>query len=320
MQIKTRTVAALLCMAVIPTLTVTTTAQADEASGIATEYTEYTEAQPIGQDVDGPADEFFLPTSIASSGVTSTEGFHGTGDIADAGPNVSFDPVPTGDPVWQPSSVFGTDQRTRVNGTTAFPNRSFARVSSSGGTCSGFLFGPDLVVTAGHCIHPGGTGRGTAFYSNVRVSPGQNGTSYPYGTCSATQLWTDVAWTESADPRQDWGAIRLNCKIGNTTGWIGMRWQTGSFNDQYANVRGYPAEKRPVNTMWTHGEPIRQTAGNQLFYTIDTSGGQSGSPVFIVDSGSQLAIAIHAYGTSNVAYNKGTRITRGLFDFLISLQ
>lgn len=239
----------------------------------------------------------FEGTGIVPEGITTTANE----------PEVA--PVPPVDPV-SPESVIGTDNRYQITSTTTYPYRAIALVTSNIGQCTGWLIGVDTVVTAGHCVHNG------AWATNVRVYPGRNGTSSPYGSCGAVRLYSVTGWTQSRNRDYDYGAIKLNCTIGNTTGWFGFRWQSSSMNGQPTYLAGYPGDKT-YGTLWRHDDQVRMSQTYRLYYSNDTYGGQSGSPVWNGLSGcSPCGIAIHAYGVDATGYNGGTRITQTVYNNL----
>jgi glutamyl endopeptidase len=86
----------------------------------------------------------------------------------------------------QAKSIIGVDSRSLVSATTTFPWRAIALVTFDGGRCTGWFISKDTVVTAGHCVHTGGTAG--KWQTNVRVYPGRNGTASPYGVCTAKRL------------------------------------------------------------------------------------------------------------------------------------
>ena len=220
----------------------------------------------------------------------------------------------TGD---SPDSVIPPDQRTRVNPTTGYPDRAIVYITKDDRHhCSGWMVSADTLVTAGHCLYNRG---GKAWYTNLKFFPGANGNVRPYGFATATQLWTDVNYTRSGDTRQDWGVVKLNRRIGDTTGWFGLRWQAQTYNGTTATVRGYPGDK-PHGQMWTMSGKIEDSQPNKLCYSHDTFGGQSGSPIYLSNN---TVIGIHTNGVSRFGLcpkrNAGTRITQGLFSVILNI-
>ena len=53
-----------------------------------------------------------------------------------------------------------------------------------------------------------------------------------------------------------------------------------------------------------------------MFYDIDTAGGQSGSPVYLIDNGGRYGIAVHAYGGATT--NSGTRIVGPVYGNMLA--
>lgn len=203
--------------------------------------------------------------------------------------------------------IIGQDRRERVY-TTYFPSRARVLITFSGGRCSGTLIGPNTVVTAGHCVHSGGSGGSWYATSSYLIYAGANGTSKPYGSCTAKSLHSVSGWSSSGNEEFDYGAIKLNCTIGNTVGWYGY---TSSVSTNLpAIIGGYPGDK-PL-TQWIHADKVRAITANQIFYSNDTTPGSSGSGVWW-DSNGAVLIGIHAYGTHGSSphslYNHGKRIT-----------
>lgn len=269
-------------------------------------------------------------TSVSSDGVVvaaSTEGVmigsaeayspsqEGTGKQATGKDRKAKDaPIPAATPDGEQvgiTSVIGADNRVRITETTTFPYRAIAKITSSIGGCTGWLIDANTVVTAGHCVYGSG-----GWADNVRVYPGRDGSDTPYGSCGATRLFSVNGWTSDRDPAYDYGAIKLNCSIGNQTGWFGYRWQSASLTGQATNLAGYPGDKA-FGTLWRDNDEVRITRERRLFYANDTYGGQSGSPVWNGGSDcARCAIAIHAYGVGETSYNGGTRITEAVFNNL----
>jgi glutamyl endopeptidase len=212
-------------------------------------------------------------------------------------------------------SVIGQDERTEVQDTTAYPYSAIVQIESDIGGCTGWLISPDTVVTAGHCVYDPNQHKWASY---ADVYPGRNGDNLPYGSAKAQTFYSVTGWTEDGDTHYDYGAIKLDWDIGNATGWFGYRWQSGSLDGTRENISGYPGDKT-YGTQWEDEDQIRKTTPAKLYYANDTYGGQSGSPVYQADYAGcgVCSIAIHTNGVyGNSSYNRGTRITREVFNNL----
>lgn len=224
-------------------------------------------------------------------------------------------------------SVIGTDSRTKVTTTTVYPSRAIAYLyivfpNNAAGSCTGWFIDPNTLATAGHCVYSKGDG---GWAKSIKVYPGANGNSAPYGYTVSKKLWSVTGWTTSTNWEYDYGAIQTTSSLGTTVGWFGLRWQSSNtFSGSYT-VRGYPGDK-PYRTMWTMSGSVYgfqyNSAYRKLWYKMDTAGGQSGSPVYhVYNSSCCYGVAIHAYGASTISgssYNSGTRITQAVYNNLVA--
>ncbi|MFL6690217.1 MAG: trypsin-like serine peptidase [Alphaproteobacteria bacterium] len=198
-------------------------------------------------------------------------------------------------PEWEASgagtdTVIGADRRVRMKTTTVFPRSATTYITfdqhGQSRTCSGWMISKDTVATAGHCLNSGPAG-GSVWSTNVKVYPGRNGSSSPYGSCDAKTLWSNDGWTKNGDEKFDYGAIKLNCTIGNTTGWYGMYWTSATLKGTASSTLGYPTDKLTA-TQWL----AKNCAGasgfqqchivvsqeQQLFYYNDTDPARMARP------------------------------------------
>lgn len=215
-----------------------------------------------------------------------------------------------------PDRVIGSDDRVQVVNTQTFPYSAVVYISTANGRCSGFMIGPAKVATAAHCLHYGG-----AWVTVNYVVPGKNGSSEPYGRCGVTNRLVTSGWTQGNSPDYDYGAVKLNCTIGYTTGWWGLYTNTNNwyFQGRGAVLTGYPGDK-PLGTMWQGEGAITSVFTRQFFYTNDTYRGASGSPLwaFHPEVANFLAEAVNAKEYDPPRDNSGTRITQEVFNNLVN--
>jgi V8-like Glu-specific endopeptidase len=210
-----------------------------------------------------------------------------------------------------PESVCLPDERQQVTTTSDAPwsaNCQLVITIRDGRQAigTGWLLGPRLVVTAGHCVHEGENGE---FFEKVEVIPGMNGPVRPFGSLTASQanLRASQEWKESGTLAMDYGAIILDEDFtagGSSPANLAIAVKS---NTQLTNLpvflSGYPADKL-FGTQWRDDDPILTVQEGRLKYMLDTFGGHSGSAVVSADD--KLVVGIHNYGGCP---NHCTRIT-----------
>jgi len=209
--------------------------------------------------------------------------------------------------------------------TDEYPSRAlvFVQIGESG-MCSGTLVSPDTVITAGHCLHPGD---GSDNWYSITVYPGYNAsasTPAVWGSCRGASLSVYTKWYEDGQEDYDLGAIRLDCTVGNTVGWLGVT--KNMPNKTPTRIIGYPGDKTP-GTQWGSGHYVRKKSSRQLFYENDTAGGMSGSGIWADFETSKLSgpciFGVHGYGFPHGSgphkyYNHGIRINNAVYNTIIS--
>jgi len=227
-----------------------------------------------------------------------------------------------------PDSIIGSDDRFKVTDTTYFPWSTVVKIHGNFSTltfdCSGWMLGQSTVVTAGHCIYDYGFTNTLA--TNVVVTPALNSdnpNSEPFGHCEANFAWYINLWKTTGDPKYDYGAYALNCRVGEQTGNLGYRVMTDAgINGARVNVVGYPLDKGG-STMWFGLGNVVGIATDFLFIDNDATGGQSGSPTWelIDDSCPVCVVAIYSGSDdNNPNQNVGVRVNNDVFDFLFVVQ
>ncbi|MBN2910980.1 trypsin-like serine protease [Polycladomyces sp. WAk] len=185
-------------------------------------------------------------------------------------------------------SVIGTDSREQITNTTSYPYRTivYIEVSFENGSvasCSGWLYDDNTVATAGHCVYDQTNG----WITSATVDPGRNGNYLPYGRAYATSAHSIAGWVNEGLEAYDFGALKLDRSIGNTTGTMGMRVEdtTFSYLGESVAVTGYPGDKHDQGyyySMWKGLGTVKDEGGQgkMIFYDVDTANGQSGAPVY----------------------------------------
>ena len=241
--------------------------------------------------------------------------------------DLGFPEIPLGEDDASPLVIIGDDDRILQDPTYLPPPSTVAQIrftkpNGTPGRCTGFLYSPSSLATAGHCVYSNQEEDGTlvqGWNSNFRVYPARNGSSLPFYHCNSGRPLSVTGWTQDANPLFDYGVIQLDeCGVdppGIYAGTMGLLVHEFSLDWVTATIIGYPAEAEPANTQWWHSGQIIESQSRQLLYEIDTTPGQSGSPVYVtLNSMHQCqnwcALAIHTWGPYG-AYelNRGTRIT-----------
>ena len=220
-----------------------------------------------------------------------------------------------------PYAVIGIDDRRAIPDTTDFPARAIVQilfVTASGvdRVCTGAMISRDTVLTAAHCLHEGT--QGGRLFRNFRVIPGRNVGAAPFGGCGARDVRVLRGWVEAPTPdagrTYDLGALKLDCVVGEATGWMGVRAIENREEGLAASVQGYASDRAPPGRQWVGEGDVRLLWAGKGFHTADTYGGTSGSPVTDPDAPHTL-FGIHTNGRHGsgawAEHNAFTRITPG---------
>ena len=217
--------------------------------------------------------------------------------------------------------IIGLDDRQPVPSTTTFPFSAICCLLvtyPNGQTLpmTGWLFWYDIVITAGHVVYNSSKG---GWATSITVIPGANGSSAPYGSAIGIMFASDAAWVNNGDRDYDWALIQISAGLGRSAGCFGLTYSNSSYVDTTVTIAGYPYEYEKTREMWYMSGNIISNTANLLSYTIDTTEGQSGSPIYKSDN---IAIGIHTHGTHNGLFweNRGTRITQALYNYFVSFR
>jgi len=265
---------------------------------------------------DGEAGE---PTPATGSGETPAETYVESSAAEDLFEVEGFDPQGTEFADEQFERIHGRDDRVRVYGTRTFPWRTICKleITAANGRrfgCTGSMIGPRTVLTNGHCVFLHDNG---GWARSIRVIPGKNGSSEPFGSATSRHFHSVRGWTRNRSSNYDYAAIILpsNNKLGRRTGWMGLaNLSFFSLLGLRINSSGYPGDK-PYGTQWWNSNNILAVTARRVYYRIDTYFGQSGSPNWRFKNGKRHIVAVHNTGGS--VMNGGVRLSKPVFNNLV---
>ena len=236
--------------------------------------------------------------------------------------------------------INGPDGRQRVDTTKAWPYRLHGEIAikfgNRWGRGSGALVGPRHVLTAAHniCAHhipdiiPNGT-----WAQAVEFLPALNGETIPFGKIDVTHAFIYKHWKERGEQNSDIALLLLKDPIGEKLGYYGI-WsaENALLANAIVGITGYSGDDGKIGQLlrmsnFRESDSTRfplLVSPERIYYQIDTSAGQSGSPVSINEASPEgvhpFIIAVHAYGDSNGSLrNSATRLTSDKFEWLVRL-
>lgn len=216
--------------------------------------------------------------------------------------------------------VIGADDRVRVTNTTVYPWRAICALLITAADNrrfigTGWLVSPRTVITAGHCVYMHDAG---GWARSIKVIPGCNDGSEPYGSYTGTTMRSVTGWTSSKNRDHDYGAIILpsSSRPGLQTGTFGLAVRNDSFLMNSAlNLSGYPGDKGG-RQQWFMAQRPKRVSDRVITYDIDSMGGQSGSPVWVLENGQRYGVGVHTNGSSSG--NSATRINTAVFNNMVN--
>ncbi|CAG8554872.1 6791_t:CDS:2, partial [Ambispora gerdemannii] len=168
--------------------------------------------------------------------------------------------------------IIGSDNRAPVYNSEVYPIRTVGYIASE---CTGTLIAPNVVLTAGHCLHDG-----TNWYKNLSVSPVQDGPvpNPIFGQINWAQAWTVKGWTEYKDKEYDYGLIILERDADDD--WMSFGWNNQINEGWGFNIIEYPGDKA-FTTMWWEYCPVNYTGELELEHFCDIVPRASGSGLYV---------------------------------------
>lgn len=201
------------------------------------------------------------------------------------------------------ADIIGEDDRAQVSDMILdiFPYSAIGYVRSTfadgyvaRGT--GFLFGPNDVATAGHCLFNEEHGD----LESVEFYLGVNGSLAGATKYDGTNFTIPIEYTEDLNYRYDYGVFEIDENAGHTAGYFG--WNTSVANNELVHLTGFPADKGLQ--LWLGFGNVGTIGDKTISYDVDSTPGQSGSPVY--NSQTRQVKAIHIEGAN--IHNLGRKV------------
>ena len=207
----------------------------------------------------------------------------------------------------------GTDSRIKVN-TSISPYKSIGYLTTKYEKSNNYYRGTaylvdnNIAITAAHCAYSRENGEATV----LNFSPARDENNYPYGTVGVTK-YAVLPEYKNGDDNYDWAILVLESNIGDEVGTItfGKYKNASDCLGIGSVISGYPYDKG--YSQYGANGYIKKVSDNKLWYTIDTNGGQSGSPIMDVN---KRAYGVHTGGLESEGFNWGSRVNDRFYDLV----
>lgn len=199
---------------------------------------------------------------------------------------------------------------------------------------TGFMEGPNILVTAGHCVYDDVTSGNDKYENNVYdprfpdsiiFYPGLNGDG-DTNSLSSNALVVNISkeYYQSTTFENDWAVVELDSNIGNITGYYGKISNWYEKNHEITTF-GYPGDKG--GQMWKSVATVTDLTNDGIYkLTNDLKGGQSGSGLHVSLPNGGYVCGIGTFYSYYVDDNKnyvtintgGTQINTFMFHYMNS--
>nr|WP_294936558.1 trypsin-like peptidase domain-containing protein [uncultured Flavobacterium sp.] len=209
-------------------------------------------------------------------------------------------------------TIFGADQR-QVYYSTAYPWRCVGRVETALGNGSGVMVGPRHLLTCAHVIDwQANNNTGWVKFTPMYY----NGGTPPYGSAFGIKTYYKYKVSgptiDSTEGQYDYVVVVLDRNIGNSTGWLGSKSYTDSWDGSAVFTHaGYPGDitggQRPTyqTGIALDGSFFQSDSHESIGHQADIWPGQSGGPFWGYWNGQPFVVATQSSQTPGENYASG---------------
>lgn len=213
--------------------------------------------------------------------------------------------------------VFTPDDRRRINDTRQYPYCAVGQIigrwpDSADGVTSyyagtGAIINRHHVLTAAHVIYKKEKG---GFLQDVTFIPGLNAAQEPFGVARGVRGIIPEKYM-NADPQNsdrlsfDFALVTIDRDLGTSSGvgHFGLQsYLDPQLWNKIVNLGGYPGDIGNGDQQWMASGPLLDVYWDAFRYTIDTFGGQSGSPIWSLESNEPRICGVHSGGDQTGNY------------------
>jgi len=227
-------------------------------------------------------------------------------------------------------TIVGNDDRQRITETTCLPwnTHCYLRLDfpaapvslGPGWRATGCLVSPHMVLTCGHVVYDQ---RNDAWAERAIIAPGQTQNDLgdpvvrPYGTREATEFRSNDEFIGGERGGHDYAAILFDEPFGGFTTFLPLEFcETAVSVDDRIGLAGYPvqihlgtdSEESQSLALWEVSGPVYYVSSHRLYHNMDSSGGNSGSPVRRETASPDFGPIIAIHSASTVFGNVATRL------------
>lgn len=203
----------------------------------------------------------------------------------------------------------------KVNNPFEYPYTAVGKVFAGGYTGTGYLVGPNIVLTSAHLIFDDNNN----FY-NWSFSPAYNNGNYNGKNGGWEQVWYSDNWKTTHAAAYDWAICKMYDNFGDDFGWFGAFCHStnAEYNNTNVKMVGYPGSYENAKYQYWGDGKIQTTYDGYFYSNIGSVGGFSGSPVYVTD-GSYAAVGIN-HGHTSDGREIGTKITQNMINIIRDLK